>query len=170
MASLGVADDDSSLTLAFGRSAMPLHAMASLWALLGAIMTLAIPRGLEALVPERGSWNVDSATDLPTEPMDIQERKLVTQCCAFYTIERTVTTGMAEVLVAHVLQEHFNWTMQGIGLSFCLLNMSTGFVAMFSVSSHALTKRLPEFLKAMALLSAVGITLLLDLRTGVRGS
>ena len=57
--------------------------------------------------------------------------------------------------------------MQGIDLAFCLLNMSKGFVAMLSVSSHVLIKRLLSFLEVMALLFVVSITLLFVLRSGV---
>ena len=104
--------------------------------------------------------------ELVTKPRDFLNRKLVTQCFAWYSIARIVTTGMIDVMVAHVLRKQFNWTMQGIGLAFCPRNIATGFVAVHSVLSHLLIKRLPSFMKVMALLSAVGITLLFDLRNG----
>ena len=167
MAPLSGIEEASSFTLASAGSAMPLHAMVFLRALLGAMMTLATRCGLETLVPACGSWNAESNTELVTEPMDILERKLVTQGCALYTIKRTVTTGRVEVIVVHDSREQFNWTMQGIGFAFRLLNMSRGFVAMLSVSSHVLTKRLLSFLEVMALLFSVSITLLFVLRSGV---
>ena len=86
---------------------------------------------------------------------------------ALHTIKRTVTTGRVEVIVVDDSREQFNWITQGIDLAFCLLNMSKGFVAMLSVSSHVFTKRLLSFLEVMALLFAVSITLLFVLRSGV---
>lgn len=74
MASLGLTKKASSLTLASARSAMPLRAMVSLWALLGAIMMLALQCGLETLVTDCNGWIAESDIELVTKPRDILER------------------------------------------------------------------------------------------------